>query len=140
MDLTQQFESMSSEFREFRATLGRLTAIETDPAVRDQLEALAQELDGNFAQLQEVFPQAVESLNSQIAGVKESLAESKATAEALKDMPPPAPPAPPPAPPEEVPVDPGIGAALRADLLKRFGPLPKAGGQADEREIWEPET
>ena len=136
------FGQVCNQFREFRAILGQALAAPGDAAVKQRLRTVTASLDQNFAELQTSYPKALASIDAQLAGAKQSAAQTTAKLAGLKEqiaaaeaqatqaidiLPVP------------TPADPDLGQKLREEILERFGrpSVPEGVPASAEREIWQ---
>jgi len=151
------FAEICSEFRQFRAIVGRTLQRARPGEAKRQLEFVARSLDENFAQFTEAYPKAAAQLDrtradveakvreneaklAQVKAEHERIVRAKQAAAAKGAEAAPAAKAPPAVPP----VDLTLGQSLREELLDRYVPGGRRHGPSRApivrprlREIWE---
>ncbi len=147
------FDQVCSEFRQFRHAIGKVAASPEGAEIREQLEQLGRSMDGNFAELQVVYPKAqteldrlkaetqqnIQKVKTNSAKVRAEIAKAKAAEATAADAAAAAPDVSKVSKPH-APVDPKLGMELREELLNRCSDVDEADAGPDSRrvkEAWE---
>ncbi len=136
------FDDFCSDFRQFRAMVGKVLETTKDGPLKQQLAEATKAMDERFNTALTVYPQTMASLQARKQAVIQKLQEQQAKLAAMQEQAQtvtakPKAPKGPAAPPKLAPVDPALGSRLREELLARFGKPQDEEANPAIREVWE---
>lgn len=136
------FEQFCSDFRQFRAMVGKVLETAKDGPLKQKLAEATRAMDERFSTAQTVYPQAMADLQGRKEAVIQKLQQQQTKIAALKEQTAataakPKVPKGPAVPPKPAAIDPTLGAKLREELLARFGRPQAEDANPAIREVWE---